>query len=110
MVIEQAIEQQRRLVMKWEARAKDLKETISKHPWDKMGYDFGDWRESELLRRNKQIAESKLIIEVLEKQIPKEPITIKMMLTKRCPVCKCVVEADTEEYAYCQHCGQAIKW
>ena len=66
MVIEQAIEQQRRLVAKWEARAKDLKETISKHPWDKMGYDFGDWRESELLRRNKQIAESKLIIEVLK--------------------------------------------
>lgn len=50
------------------------------------------------------------IIKLLEKQIPKEPILLKSMVVKRCPVCKCVAESDCEEYGYCQECGQALKW
>ena len=51
-----------------------------------------------------------MAISALEKQIPKEPILLKNMSVKRCPVCKCVAESDFEEYRYCQHCGQALKW
>lgn len=57
-----------------------------------------------------EICSTRELAEVLEKHIPKAPITIKMMQTKRCPTCKCVVETADEEYAYCQYCGQAIKW
>ena len=49
-------------------------------------------------------------ISALEKQIPREPILLKSMVVKRCPVCKCVAESDCEEYGYCQYCGQALKW
>lgn len=46
-----------------------------------------------------------MAIEALEKQIPKEPIKLKAMTYKRCPVCK-----NNVENLYCPSCGQNIDW
>ena len=57
------------------------------------------------------VAESiDLAIEALEKQIPKEPIKLKAMTYKRCPVCKNNVESLMEQHGYCPSCGQNIDW
>lgn len=58
------------------------------------------------------------IIEVLEKQIPKEPYfegdgyydSSLVYDTWRCPNCDSKYEIEFEEHEYCPHCGQAIKW
>ena len=62
------IEHQYQLINKWETRKKELEQVISKHPWYKISEDdnSGDWRVSELARRNEQIEESKKIVRILK--------------------------------------------
>ena len=67
--IERAIDVQQKLIKKWENRAKELEEVIEKHPWEKMGYESADWRESELKRRKEQILTALITISALEKQL-----------------------------------------
>lgn len=59
-----------------------------------------------------------MAIEVLEKQIPKEPYFegdgyydgSLVYDTWRCPSCDSEYEVEFEEHECCPHCGQAIKW
>lgn len=55
----------------------------------------------------------KLIIEALEKQIPKKPIFESEQTSPfgvddvpYCPSCRC----DLPEVSYCEKCGQALDW
>ena len=55
----------------------------------------------------------KLIIEALEKQIPKKPIFESEQTSPfgvddvpYCPSCRC----DLPEASYCEKCGQALDW
>ena len=55
----------------------------------------------------------KLIIEALEKQIPKKPICESVQISPfgvddvpYCPSCRC----DLPEVSYCEKCGQALDW
>lgn len=55
----------------------------------------------------------KLIIEALEKQIPKKPIFESGQTSPfgvddvpYCPSCRC----DLPEVSYCEKCGQALDW
>lgn len=55
----------------------------------------------------------KLIIEALEKQIPKKPIFESDQTSPfgvddvpYCPSCRC----DLPEVSYCEKCGQALDW
>ena len=69
----------------------------------KMNYDQRD-------KRSIPIRTINMSIEALEKQIPKEPIKLKAMTYKRCPVCKNNVETLMEKHGYCPSCGQNIGW
>ena len=69
----------------------------------KMNYDQRD-------KRSIPIRTINMAIEALEKQIPKEPIKLKAMTYKRCPVCKNNVENLMEQHGYCPSCGQNIGW
>lgn len=110
MKIEEAIEHQKQLVLKWESRVEELTRVITKYPWNKMEYDFGDWRESEIKGRTQQIAESNLIIDALEKQIPKEPKPNKRIPgIGKCQICKTELCIDDEDLHYCPTCGQRLK-
>lgn len=59
-----------------------------------------------------------IIINALEKQIPKEPFLSGdgywngelVYDTWECPNCDKSYELDYEEYDYCPNCGQKIKW
>ena len=55
----------------------------------------------------------KLIIETLEKQIPKKPVFESEQTSPfgvddvpYCPSCRC----DLPEVSYCEKCGQALDW
>jgi hypothetical protein len=98
MKIEEAIERQKRLTEKWEARIAELEDVMEKYPFEKMGYEGADWRPLELERRRCQVEESKLIIAALEKQITKEP---KMFH------CSCGMAIDAN-WMYCPDCGQRL--
>ena len=60
-----------------------------------------------------------LIINALEKQIPKKPTYEGDGYAPDgtfvwdewiCPCCETMYEVDYEEYDYCPHCGQKIDW
>ncbi len=72
--IEKAIKAQQKLITIWEQRIQKLEEVIEKYPWGRDGleYDFGDWRESELLKRKEQIELALITLSALEKQMPKK--------------------------------------
>ena len=116
--IERAIDVQQKLIKKWENRAKELEEVIEKHPWEKMGYESADWRESELKRRKEQILTALITIDALKKQTPKEIIYDYGLNETRCPRCNTIFgyayeEDETEDmyYApYCYECGQCLDW
>ena len=68
-----------------------------------------------------QLEHEKFVLNALEKQIPKKPITRnKLVKTERgyalldeneqeyCPVCNYFVQPPCEKY--CSHCGQALDW
>jgi hypothetical protein len=113
--IEKAIETQQKLITNWEQRIQELEEVIKKYPWGRNGlkYDFGDWRESELLKRKEQIELALITLSALEKQIPKKvnEITIiqqyKAVLDGYCPSCQRYL---TNSMRYCTDCGQLLDW
>ena len=59
-----------------------------------------------------------MIVQALEKQIPKKPTYEGdgyadghlVYDTWICPCCETRYEVDYEEYDYCLHCGQKIDW
>ena len=107
MKIEEIIEHQNCLISKWRSRVDELAAVIARYPWDKMNFDFGDWRESETTRRLEQIKESEQIVEALERQIPKETTETQEIIEIEhiCPVCGRVNDSRTN---YCWFCGQRI--
>lgn len=50
----------------------------------------------------------KLVISVLEKQIPKECIDMTEEYIHKCPTCNGSITFHKQEY--CDECGQALKW
>lgn len=57
--------------------------------------------------------EMKIVIEALDKQIPKKPVTEKDkvifdIVCGRCPECDSAVYSTTN--LYCHKCGQALDW
>lgn len=71
MKIERAIKTQQKLITGWGQRIKKLEEVIKKYPWNRgsLKYNFGDWRESELLKRKNQIEIALITMAALEKQL-----------------------------------------
>lgn len=55
------------------------------------------------------VSDVKLIVEALEKQIPKKPMKIdrEHFITDNCRMCE---KTMVIENAYCPSCGQAIDW
>ena len=53
-----------------------------------------------------------IVIEALEKQIPKKPVNYDSVPHSRCPVCNNAVKVfeDAHEYHYCLYCGQCLDW
>lgn len=54
----------------------------------------------------------KVVLNALEKQIPKKPLDIEgdyTALYGSCPNCKNIV-CDNEDYKFCNECGQALDW
>ncbi len=110
--IERAIDVQQKLIKKWENRAKELEEVIEKHPWEKMGYESADWRESELKRRKEQILTALITIDALKKQTPKKVKDIDDNYSYF--ECSCGFTVgymnDFREHKYCLDCGQKLDW
>lgn len=58
----------------------------------------------------------KLVVDALEKQIPKKPINEDgYYANNRCPMCKHRIKSgegssSRERTNWCNHCGQAIDW
>jgi hypothetical protein len=56
-----------------------------------------------------QLEHEKFVLDCIEKQIPKKPISIKRFTgttTANCSVCN----GKVLKVNYCQHCGQALDW
>lgn len=52
-----------------------------------------------------------LAVEVLEKQVPKEPITYNGTNRADCPVCREAVRGIKNPFgSYCSGCGQKLDW
>lgn len=50
------------------------------------------------------VEEMNLVIEALEKQVPKKPVKTRSEIV--CPACHTLVGSSP----YCRYCGQAIQW
>ena len=131
--IEKAIKAQQKLITNWEQRIQKLEEVIKKYPWGRDGleYDFGDWRESELLKRKEQIEIALITLSALERQIPKKPFEYSYDesdgedwydegYTYSCPIClndgsevgRYSKESEQwifEMKEYCDNCGQRLE-
>jgi hypothetical protein len=114
--IERAIKAQQKLITIWEQRIQKLEEVIKKYPWGRnaLKYDFGDWRESELLKRKEQIELALITLSALEKQIPKKidysELNYSNLPVSKCPACKNTTVNRLLQCNYCPDCGQRLDW